>query len=292
MDLSKYRCVINQNGKHIIMSDAKLTVNGQEYELATFEGTEGELAIDIGSLRGQSKAITFDPGYGNTGSCESAITFINGEEGILQHRGYTIDDLAHNTKFPAVAYLMMHGELPTDAELKEFEDGIAAHATLPPVIAELITKFPKDAHPMSVLSSMTAALASVYSDYDDDDARDTNVMRMLGHVRAIATAFYKHTLGDEEVPVDTNLSYCGNFLNGMFGNADGSYTISEKRERALNMLMIVHADHEQNCSTSTVRMVGSSHACIFASMSAGISALWGPLHGGAAGCRGYVVAAG
>lgn len=263
------------------MGDAKLTLNEQDYELPTFEGSEGEVAIDIGSLRGETKAITFDPGYGNTGSCKSAITFINGEEGILQHRGYAIDDLAHYASFPAVSYLVIHGELPTEAQLKEFEDGVAAHSVLPDAISDLIATFPKDAHPMSVLSSMTAALASVYSDYDDNDALDRNVLRMLGHVRAIATAFYKRSQGEAPVPLDTSLSYCGNFLNGMFGDADGGYQISAKRERALNMLMTVHADHEQNCSTSTVRMVGSSQACMFASMSAGISALWGPLHGGA-----------
>jgi len=263
------------------MGDAKLTLNEQDYELPTFEGSEGEVAIDIGSLRGETKAITFDPGYGNTGSCKSAITFINGEEGILQHRGYAIDDLAHHASFPAVSYLVIHGELPTEAQLKEFEDGVAVHSVLPDAISDLIATFPKDAHPMSVLSSMTAALASVYSDYDDNDALDRNVLRMLGHVRAIATAFYKRSQGEAPVPLDTSLSYCGNFLNGMFGDADGGYQISAKRERALNMLMTVHADHEQNCSTSTVRMVGSSQACMFASMSAGISALWGPLHGGA-----------
>ena len=263
------------------MSDAKLSLNGQEYDLPTFEGSEGELGIDIGSLRSKTKAITFDPGYGNTGSCKSAITFIDGEEGILRHRGYSIDDLARLATFPAVAHLLIRGELPTESQLNEFDDAIDELATLPPAIAELITKFPKDAHPMSVLGSMTAALAAVYSDYDDDDALDTNVLRMLGQVRSIATAFYKHTLGEAPVPVQTELSYCGNFLNGMFGKAEGGYEISKRRERALNMLMIVHADHEQNCSTSTVRMVGSSQACLFASMSAGISALWGPLHGGA-----------
>ncbi|HIA47912.1 MAG TPA: citrate synthase [Candidatus Hydrogenedentes bacterium] len=263
------------------MGDAKLTLNGQDFQLPTFEGSEGEVAIDVGSLRGQTKAITFDPGYGNTGSCKSAITFINGEKGILQHRGYAIDDLAHHASFPAVSYLVIHGELPTEAQLKEFEGGIAEHSKLPQAISDLITTFPKDAHPMSVLSSMTAALASVYSDYDDDTAEETNVLRMLGHVRKIATEFYRHTQDRTPVTLDPKISYCGNFLNGMFAEADGSYTISEKRERALNMLMIVHADHEQNCSTSTVRMVGSSQTCMFASMSAGISALWGPLHGGA-----------
>jgi citrate synthase len=259
------------------MSEAKLSLNGQDYELATFEGSEGELAIDIGKLRGQSKAITYDPGYGNTGSCESAITFINGEEGILQYRGYAISDLAHKSTFPAVSYLVMNGELPTDAELKEFEGAISENTTLPSVISDMIAQFPKDAHPMSVLSSMTAALASVYSDYDDDDAVQLNASRMLGHIQAIATAFYRHTQGQDAVPHDPALSYCGNFLNGI----SGTEGVTEVRERALNMLMTVHADHEQNCSTSTVRMVGSSQASLFASMSAGISALWGPLHGGA-----------
>lgn len=257
------------------MSDAKLILDGNEYSLPTFSGTEGEVGINIGKLRGQSGAITFDPGYGNTGSCESAITFINGEEGILQHRGYAIADLAHHATFPAVSYLLIHGELPDAEQLAKFEAGIASHSQLPDSLANLITQFPKNAHPMSVISSMVAAMSAVYEDYDDDESLDTNVQRILGQVQTIATAYYRHTQGEAPVAPDANLSYCANFLNGMFGRHD------EVLERAMNMLMIVHADHEQNCSTSTVRMVGSSQACLFASMTAGISALWGPLHGGA-----------
>ncbi|MFP6584305.1 MAG: citrate synthase [Candidatus Hydrogenedentota bacterium] len=263
------------------MSDAKLVVEGQEYTLPTFTGTEGEVGIDIGSLRNQSKAITFDPGYGNTGSCTSSITFINGEEGILQHRGYPIADLANGVTFSAVSYLLIHGNLPDADQLAEFEAGIAAHSELPDALAELITKFPKNAHPMSVVSSMAAAMSSVYEDYDNDESIDTNVQRIIGHIQTIATAFHKHSQGEAPVAPDANLSYCANFINGMFGNTDGSYQVPEVLEHALNMLMIVHADHEQNCSTSTVRMVGSSQACLFASMAAGMSALWGPLHGGA-----------
>ena len=263
------------------MSVAKLSIDGQEYELPTFSGSEGEVGIDISKLRAGSKAITFDPGYGNTGSCKSAITFINGEKGILRHRGYAIEDLANKSSFSATSYLVIHGELPSPDELAAFEAGIAEHSTLPPVISDMITRFPKTAHPMSVLSSMIAALSSVYDDYLDMDAIDTHIMRLLGHVQAIATEFHKHSEGEKSVPHNPDLGYCGNFLNGMFGSADGGYTINKVRERALDKLLIVHADHEQNCSTSTVRMVGSGHASLFASASAGISALWGPLHGGA-----------
>lgn len=257
------------------MSEAKLILNGQEYTFPTFSGTEGEVGIDIAKLRAETKAITFDPGYGNTGSCKSAITFINGEKGILQHRGYAIADLAHNATFPAVSYLLIHGELPNAEHLKSFEAGILEHSALPESMINLIKGFPKDAHPMSVVGSMVAAMASVYPDYDDEASQEKNVQRVLGQVQSIATAFYNHSQGQEIVAPDPNLSYCGNFLKCMFGKT------SDTLERALNMLMIVHADHEQNCSTSTVRMVGSSHACLFASMAAGVSALWGPRHGGA-----------
>ncbi len=263
------------------MSTAKLSLNGQDYEFPTFTGSEGEVGIDIAKLRPESKAITFDPGYGNTGSCKSAITFINGEKGILRHRGYAIEDLANKSTFSEVSYLVIHGELPTPEQLSAFEAGIAEHSTLPAAISDMITRFPKTAHPMSVLSSMTAALPAVYDDYINEDSVDTNVMRMLGHVLAIATEFHKHTEGEAAVPFDSNLDYPGNFLNGMFGSADGGYTVNPIRQSALNKLLIVHADHEQNCSTSTVRMIGSGHASLFTSITGGISALWGPLHGGA-----------
>lgn len=263
------------------MSVAKLSLNGKEYELPILSGTENEIGIDIGSLRAESKAITYDPGYGNTGSCKSAITFINGEKGILRHRGYAIEDLADKATFPEVMYLVIHGEMPSAEQLSAFEAGISEHSVLPESIVNLIKSFPATAHPMSVVNSAVAAMAGTYDDYLDPEANDKNVMRMLGHVSAIATAFHKHSAGEEIVPHDASLSYCANFLNGMFGSADGGYQINSIRERSLNKLMIVHADHEQNCSTSSVRMVGSGHASLFTSISAGISALWGPLHGGA-----------
>jgi len=263
------------------MSVAKLSIDGQEYELPSFSGSEGELGLDISKIRAQSKAITFDPGYGNTGSCKSAITFINGEQGILRHRGYAIEELANKSSFIEVSYLVIHGELPSAEQLSAFEAGIAENSVLPDTIHTLIKGFPKDAHPMSVLGSMIAAMSSCYDDFLDMDAMETNIMRLLGHVQAISTAFYKHSQGEEAIAHDTSYGYCGNFLKGMFSKSVEDFQINKVLESALNKLLIVHADHEQNCSTSTVRMVGSSHASLFAAAAAGVSALWGPLHGGA-----------
>ncbi len=262
------------------MSDAKLILNGEEYVFPVFQGTEGETGIDIAKLRGESKAITFDPGYGNTGACKSAITFINGEKGILRHRGYAIEDLAAKATFPMVANLLMHGELPSEADEAAFEAEVLAHTAIPDGLAKMIQQFPADAHPMSVLSSMVAAMSAYYPDYDDNEQLPTHIARLMGHMRTFATSFYRHSQGENLVAPDPSLPYCGNFLRMMFGKDEG-YEVRGVVEKALNMLLIVHADHEQNCSTSTVRMVGSSQASLYASISAGISALWGPLHGGA-----------
>jgi citrate synthase len=262
------------------MSTAKIQLDGNEYELPVFEGTEKEIGIDIASLRGSSKAITFDPGYGNTGSCKSAITFIDGEKGILRHRGYAIEDLAAHAIFMKVAYLVMNGEVPTEDQTKIFISGVNAQMTLPASLSALIEQYPTSAHPMSVLSSAVAAFSAAYPDYDDEAALPTHVQRLMGHIVTIATSFYRRSQGESTLPYDDSLGYCGNFLKMMFGK-DDSYVVPESLESALNLLLIVHADHEQNCSTSTVRMVGSSQAPLFGSISAGISALWGPLHGGA-----------
>ena len=262
------------------MSDAKLILDGQEHNFPVFQGTEGETGIDIAKLRGDSKAITFDPGYGNTGACKSAITFINGEKGILRHRGYAIEELAAKATFPKVANLLMGGELPSDEAEEKFEDDILAQTAIPDGLAQLVKQFPADAHPMSVLSAMVAAMSAYYPDYDDNEIVERHISRLMGHGLTFVTSYYKHTLGENPVAPDPSLTYSGNFLRMMFGNEDG-YELHDVVENALNMLLIVHADHEQNCSTSTVRMVGSSQAPLYASISAGISALWGPLHGGA-----------
>jgi len=262
------------------MTTAKVQIDGNEYELPVFQGSEQETGIDIASLRGASKAITFDPGYGNTGSCKSAITFIDGEKGILRHRGYAIEDLAAHATFTKVAYLMMNGELPNADELKAFESAINKDLSVPQGISSLVEQFPTTAHPMSVVSSAIAAFSSFYPDYDQDSALAANAQRLMGHIVTVATAYYRRTQGETPIAYDDSLGYCGNFLKMMYAKGDG-YEVPESLENALNMLLIVHADHEQNCSTSTVRMVGSSQAPLFASISAGVSALWGPLHGGA-----------
>ena len=255
------------------MANAKLHLNGTDYDLPVFDGTEGETAVDIGSLRGASGAITFDPGYGNTGSCKSAITFIDGEKGILRHRGYTIEDLAEKASFTEVCWLVINGELPTDTELNRFEEGLGQAAELGALTGNVVEQFDASAHPMTPLIAGVGAMAALYGEDDDIHA---HFHRLLAQSATIAAHFYRHANGKKSVAPDSSRSYAGNFLHMMFGE-----TPTEAQERALNTLLILHADHEQNCSASTVRMVGSSDANVYASIVAGLCALWGPRHGGA-----------
>jgi citrate synthase len=260
------------------MNDATLLLNGREYSLPVFEGSEQEVALDISSLRAKTGAITYDPGYANTGACRSAITFLDGERGILRYRGYPIEELAEKASFTAVAYLLIYGELPSPAELNAFNNSLTRHTLIKEDMKKFFEGFPPSAHPMAVLSSMVASLSAYYPQADE---REENIIRLLAKLPTIAAFSYKKSVGQPFMYPDNRLSYTQNFLHMMFAVPPEPYVHSDVVDRALNLLLILHADHEQNCSTSTVRMVGSSRANLFASISAGICALWGPLHGGA-----------
>ena len=259
------------------MSTATLLLKGKEYELPVIEGTEGETAIDITSLRAKTGAITFDPGYVNTGSCASAVTFIDGEKGILRYRGYAIEDLAKNATFVQVCYLLIHGHLPSPVELLAFDEKLTRHSLIHEDMKKFFEGFPPSAHPMAILSAMIASLSAYYPNNDDE----LNIIRLLSKAKTIAAFSYKKSIGQPFIYPRNALSYTQNFMHMMFAVPAEDYVVSPAIDRALNLLLILHADHEQNCSTSTVRMVGSSGANLFASISAGICALWGPLHGGA-----------
>ncbi len=260
------------------MTNATLVLGGKEYKLPVMTGTENEVAIDITSLRAKTGAITYDPGYANSGSCMSGITFIDGEKGILRYRGYPIEDLAGKASFIEVAYLLIYGELPTAAELEEFTSRVTRHTLLHEDMKKFFEGFPKSAHPMAILSAMVASLSAYYP---DTEVRETNILRLLAKLPTIAAFSYKKSVGQPFIYPRNDLTYTQNFLHMMFAIPCEPYVVNPVVDRALNLLLILHADHEQNCSTSTVRMVGSSRANLFSSISAGISALWGPLHGGA-----------
>ena len=266
------------------MSDnAKLEVGGKTIELPTLVGSENELAIDISSLRGKTGAITLDNGFGNTGSCQSGITFLDGEQGILRYRGYPIEQLAEHSNFLEVSYLLIHGELPTAAQMEGFRVNITRHTMLHEDMRPFFDAFPKDAHPMGILSSAVAALSTFYQDVDEstEEGVESSLYRLMGKLPTIAAFAYKKSIGHPFVYPQNKLGYCENFLNMMFAVPTEAYDVHPDVAKALDVLLILHADHEQNCSTSTVRLVGSSRANLFASISSGISALWGPLHGGA-----------
>ena len=260
------------------MSTAKLILEGKQLELPVVVGSEGEAAVDIASLRAQSGAITLDTGYGNTGSCLSAITFIDGERGILRYRGYPIEELAGNTRFTEVCYLLIYGELPNREQLDAFRDKMTRHSMIHEDMKKFFEGFSTTAHPMAILSSMVASLSTYYPETEDNDL---NIARLLAKAKTVAAFSYKKSIGQPFIYPKNDLTYCANFLYMMFAVPAEPYEVSPVLEDALNLLLILHADHEQNCSTSTVRMVGSSKANLFASISAGICALWGPLHGGA-----------
>jgi citrate synthase len=258
---------------------AKITYEGKEYTLPVFIGTEGEVSIDISKFRDQSGGmITLDSGYGNTGSCKSAITFIDGEKGILRYRGYPIEELATKSTFVEVMYLLIYGKLPSSKELQEFKRELTYHTLIHEDMKHHFEGFPPNAHPMAILSSMITSLSTYYTE-NNNVALDT--IRLLAKAKTIAAFSYKKSMGQPYVYPRNDMGYVEDFLHMMFSLPTESYKVNQTAVKALDQLLILHADHEQNCSASTVRMVGSSKGSIYSTISAGVSALWGPLHGGA-----------
>jgi len=263
---------------------ARLEVDGEVSEVPIIEGTEGERALDISRLRSSTNTITLDEGYVNTGSTTSAITYLDGEQGILRYRGYPIEDLASKADYVEVAYLLIYGKLPTVNEIEDFRNSLSLHTMIHEEMRSFYNGFPRDAHPMAIVGSVVGALSTFYQDsLDPRDPQqvEVGVHRLLAKLPTIAAYSYKKSVGQPLMYPRNDLGYCENFLQMMFAVPCEEYQVDPDFAKALDMLLIVHADHEQNCSTSTVRMVGSSDANLFASISAGISALWGPLHGGA-----------
>jgi len=263
---------------------AKLLVDGQELALPIVVGTENEKAIDISQLRKETGYITLDEGYVNTGSTTSEITFLDGEQGILRYRGYAIEEIAAHCDFVETSYLLIYGKLPNEKELNDFRESIRRHTMIHEDMRSFYNGFPRDAHPMAILSSVVGAMSTFYQDslnVHDPRQVEISIHRLLAKLPTIAAYSYKKSFGQPLIYPMNNLNYCENFLRMMFAVPTEHYEPDPDFVEALNLLLIVHADHEQNCSTSTVRMVGSSNANLFASISAGICALWGPLHGGA-----------
>ena len=264
---------------------AELILDGKSYSLPVIEGTEHEKAFDIGKLRDQTGYVTLDSGYKNTGATKSAITFLDGEEGILRYRGYPIEQLAEKSSFLEVAYLLIYGKLPTQVELDNFGHQITKHTLVHEDVRKIFDGFPSAAHPMAILSSLICSLTAFYPESVSPDLSkeeiDLNVIRLMAKISTIAAWTYKNNMGHPLNYPRNDLDYCSNFLYMMFSFPTEKYEINPVVVRALNKLLILHADHEQNCSTSTVRLVGSANASLYGSVSAGINALWGPLHGGA-----------
>lgn len=264
---------------------AELKVDGKSYEIPIIEGTENEKAIDISNLRAQSGYITIDPGFKNTGSTKSSITFLNGEQGILRYRGYSIEELAEKSSFLEVAYLLIYGSLPTQQEFDKFRTEITFHTLVHEDIKKILDGFPSNAHPMGVLASLVCSLTAFYPGSLDpnrsEDDVNLGIIRILAKMPTFAAWAYKNEVGHPVIYPDNSLDYCSNFLKMMFALPADKYEVDPVVAKALDTLLILHADHEQNCSTSTVRIVGSSQASLYSSISAGINALWGPLHGGA-----------
>jgi len=263
---------------------AKLIVDGKTYELPIIVGTEGDQGLDISKLRQETGLITLDPGYANTGSCKSSITFMDGEKGILRYRGIPIEQLAEHSTFAETAYLLLNGELPTREKLTNFSILLNDHSLVHEDMRDFFENFPRGAHPMGILSSMVNALRAFYPLLPEStEDKDVNVMsaRLLSKVRTMAAMSYKISKGHKVVYPRHDLTYAANFLNMMFDSPVLPYRIDETLVEGLNVFWILHADHEQNCSTAAVRLVGSARVNLYAAISAGISALWGPLHGGA-----------
>lgn len=261
---------------------AKLEYEGKTYELPVITGSEGEKAIDITTLRQTSGLITLDPGYANTGSCVSDITFMDGEKGILRYRGIPVEQLAKKSSFIETAYLLINGKLPTKDELDETSDLFNRHSMIHEDMQIFYQNFPRGAHPMGILSSMVNALRSFYPELlTEEEESKITVTRLMSKVRTMAAMAYRISRGHKVVYPRPELSYCANFLNMMFDSPVEPYTVDEDLVDALDAFWILHADHEQNCSTSAVRLVGSGRVNLYAAISAGIAALWGHLHGGA-----------
>ncbi|MDA9648541.1 citrate synthase [Flavobacteriaceae bacterium] len=262
----------------------KLSYKGKDFEFPLVEGSENEKGIDIKSLRSQTGLITYDPGYKNTGSCKSDITFLDGEEGILRYRGYSIEDLCEKASFIEVAFLLIFGDMPSKKELNYFNNEIRKDSLVDEDLKSILKSFPKSAHPMGVLSSLTSGLIAFNPssvDIESEDEVREAIIMLIAKFPILASWTHRKVKGLPLNYANTSLSYVQNIAHMMFKLPHQDYEPSSVVVNALNKLLILHADHEQNCSTSTVRIVGSSHAGLFASVSAGISALWGPLHGGA-----------
>jgi citrate synthase len=264
--------------------NARLTVNGQDIELPVVTGSENEKGIDISSLRAKTGAVTLDPAFMNTASVSSAITYLDGERGVLRYRGIPIEELGEKSSFTETCYLLIYGHLPTVVEKTKFETLLTRHSMIHEDMKRFFDGYPMTAHPMAILSSMITSLSSFYPyalNAKADEYRDITIARLLAKMPTIAAFSYKKSIGHPFVYPRNDLDYCSNFLHEMFAVPAEPYQTDPVAVRALNLLLILHADHEQNCSTSTVRIVGSAQTNLFASISAGICALWGPLHGGA-----------
>ncbi len=264
---------------------ARLEIDGKMYELPITVGSEGERALVISKLRSQTSYITLDPGFGNTGACTSAITYLDGEKGILRYRGIPIEQLAEKSTFLETAYLLIYGDFPNSVQLDKFSQSFTEHADIHKDMKNFFVGYPRTGHPMALLSAMVCALSAYYPELIKPEPSfeeiDQTAVQLLSKVRTICAYTYKKSIGEPFVPPRDDLKYIPNFLNMMFSRARKEYNIDDTIVSALQTVLILHADHEQNCSTSTVRLVGSSWANLFASVSAGICALWGPLHGGA-----------
>ena len=260
------------------MSSAKFVYDGKEIELPVITGSMGEVGVDISKLRSATGCITMDLGYGNTGSCQSEIAFIDGEQGVLLYRGYPIEEMV-GASFLDISYMLIYGHLPKQDELTRFRKDLDRHQLIPENMKKILEGYPNTAHPMAILSSMVSSLSAYHPDTPEEV--ENNIVRLMAKLPTICAFSYKQSVGQPHIYPRSDLTFAGNFLHMMFATPCEPYQVDPVLEEALNMLLILHADHEQNCSTSTVRMVGSSGANLFASIAAGVCALWGPLHGGA-----------
>lgn len=266
------------------LKPVKIEIEGKTYELPVTQGSERERGFDISKLRDQTGYITMDNGYANTSSCTSAITFLDGEKGVLRYRGIPIEQLAEKSNFLEVSYLLIYGHLPTHDELENFTRNITRHTLLREDFVKVFDAFPRNAHPMAVLSSAVCAMSQFYPESLDPANKEQvelSIHRLMAKLPTIAAYSYKTSIGQPRIFPKNELDYCSNFLNMMFAVPSEEYKIPKEITEAMNLLLILHADHEQNCSTSTVRLIGSAQANLYASISGGICALWGPLHGGA-----------
>jgi citrate synthase len=279
-----YSAATLATAEDLVTDKATISLGDVKLEVPVIVGAESEQAIDIAQLRAKTGVVTLDPAFMNTASTKSSVTFIDGDKGVLRYRGIPIEQLADKSTFIETAYLLIYGNLPTDSELQAWSETLTRHSLLHEDMKNFFEGFPPTGHPMAILSAMVAVLSSYYPDaldVDNVELRDITIARLISKVRTIAAFAYKKSIGQPFVYPKNSLSYCDNFLNMMFSVPAEEYEIDPELVRVMNLLLILHADHEQNCSTSTVRMVGSSKANLFASISAGICALWGPLHGGA-----------